>query len=149
MSIKHLGVVIDGVRYDPVKADCDMCSNCAFRFDGYSCDEARDYVDCYDHGIFWKKVDTTLPFKEETTTGTAPPKENPSDIRSYNVGTSNYAKHKIQPWDIWLEYKLNPWDADIIKRVLRHKAEDPRRLDYEKIIHICQERIRQIDLGLE
>jgi hypothetical protein len=70
-------------------------------------------------------------------------------VRSYNVGKSNYAKHKIQPWDIWLEYKLNPWDADIIKRVLRHKEGDSRQLDYEKIIHICQERIRQLNLGLE
>jgi len=67
------------------------------------------------------------------------------DVRSHNVGSSDYAKHKIQPWDIWLEYKLNPWDADIIKRTLREKGDDPRRLDYEKIIHICQERIRQID----
>lgn len=68
-----------------------------------------------------------------------------TDTRSYNVGTSDYAKHKIQPWDIWLEYKLNPWDADIIKRVLRTKKTDGRRLDYEKIIHICNERIRQLD----
>jgi len=44
---------------------------------------------------------------------------------------------------------LNPWDADIIKRVLRKKGADPRRLDYEKIIHICQERIRQIDEGID
>jgi len=34
-------------------------------------------------------------------------------VRDYNVGSSNYSKHKIQPWDIWLEYSLNPWDADI------------------------------------
>lgn len=67
------------------------------------------------------------------------------DTRSYNVGASDYAKHKIQPWDIWLEYNLGPWDADIIKRVLRTKNTDGRRLDYEKIIHICKERIRQID----
>lgn len=69
----------------------------------------------------------------------------PTDTRSYNVGESDYAKHKIQPWDIWLEYNLGPWDADIIKRVLRTKKTDGRRLDYEKIIHICKERIRQID----
>lgn len=68
------------------------------------------------------------------------------DVRSYNIGESNYAQHKIQPWDIWLEYKLNPWDADIVKRVLRTKNSDSRKLDYEKIIHICKERIRQIDL---
>jgi hypothetical protein len=42
-----------------------------------------------------------------------------------------------------LEYGLNPWDADIIKRVLRDKGE--RRLDYEKIKHVCDERIRQLD----
>ena len=70
--------------------------------------------------------------------------DNQPDIRTYNVGTSNYAKHKIQPWDIWLEYNLNPWDADIIKRTLRTKEGDSRVLDYEKIIHICQERIRQL-----
>lgn len=27
--------------------------------------------------------------------------------------------------------------------------EQSRKLDYEKIIHICQERIRQIDEGIE
>lgn len=74
--------------------------------------------------------------------------ETKDDVRSHNVGASDYAKHNIQPWDIWLEYKLNPWDADIVKRVLRTKEGESRRLDYEKIIHICQERIRQIDLGI-
>ena len=72
-----------------------------------------------------------------------------NDTRSHNVGESDYSKHKIQPWDIWIEYKLNPFDADIIKRVLRHKKTDTRRMDYDKIIHICQERIRQIDSGLD
>jgi|TARA_R110000851_G_scaffold46000_2_gene112272 hypothetical protein len=65
------------------------------------------------------------------------------NTRDYNVGHSDYANHKIQPWDIWREYSLNPWDADIVKRILREKGE--RRLDYEKIKHICDERIRQID----
>lgn len=67
------------------------------------------------------------------------------NVRDYNVGKSDYAKHTIQPWDIWKEYNLNPWDADIIKRVLRAKEGESRRLDYEKIMHICSERIRQID----
>lgn len=76
--------------------------------------------------------------------------ENWRDVstRDHNVGESDYAKHKIQPWDIWLEYRLNPWDADIIKRVLRDKP-GQRRLDYEKIKHVCDERIRQIDEGLD
>ncbi|WAX10815.1 hypothetical protein BV739P1_00016 [Phocaeicola phage BV739P1] len=73
-------------------------------------------------------------------------KEDEEDIRSYNVGASDYAQHKIQPWDIYLDYNLNPWDADIVKRVLRTKKTDTRIMDYEKIIHTCKERIRQINL---
>ena len=72
-----------------------------------------------------------------------------SDTRAFNIGTSDYAKRNIQPWDIWLEYKLNPWDADIIKRVLRTKEGESRKLDYQKIIHVAQERIRQLDSGLD
>ena len=68
--------------------------------------------------------------------------------REHNVGDSDYSQRSIQPWDIWLEYGLNPWDADIIKRVLRNKP-GQRRLDYEKIKHVCDERIRQIDEGLD
>ena len=71
-----------------------------------------------------------------------------SGIRNFNEGTSNYSEHLIQPWSIWIEYKLNPFDADIVKRVLRDKVGDSRKLDYEKIIHICKERIRQIDNNL-
>ena len=67
------------------------------------------------------------------------------DTRDYNIGNSDYSKHFIQPWNIWLEYALNPWDADIVKRVLRTKKGESRISDYEKIIHICKERIRQIN----
>ena len=70
-----------------------------------------------------------------------------NDIRSYNVGNSDYSKHSIQPWDIWEVYNLNPWDADIVKRVLRKKKGEERKMDYEKIIHICQKRIEQIERG--
>lgn len=68
-----------------------------------------------------------------------------NNVRNYNVGSSDYSEHIIQPWTIWLDWNLNPWDADIIKRVLRNKFGESRKQDYEKIIHICQERIRQIE----
>lgn len=68
----------------------------------------------------------------------------PSKERSYNVGNSNYSQHVIQPWSIWIDWNLNPFDADIIKRVLRTKEGESRILDYTKIIHICEERIRQL-----
>lgn len=74
----------------------------------------------------------------------------PTEERKINVGESDYSKHVIQPWSIWMDYNLNPWDADIVKRVLRTKNEpgftetESRIKDYKKIIHICQERIRQL-----
>ena len=69
----------------------------------------------------------------------------PNEVRDHNVGTSDYSAHVIQPWSIWIDYALNPWDADIVKRVLRSKQGEDRKQDYQKIIHICEERIRQID----
>lgn len=69
------------------------------------------------------------------------------EVRSHNVGESDYSKHFIQPWAIWQDYNLNAWDADIVKRVLRTKHGEKRKKDYQKIIHICQERIRQIDIN--
>ena len=75
----------------------------------------------------------------------------PNETRKTNVGNSNYAKHLIQPWSIWIDYNLNAWDADIVKRVLRTKSEpgisekEARIMDYNKIIHICKERIRQLE----
>lgn len=68
-----------------------------------------------------------------------------NSVRTFNIGASNYSDHIIQPWSIWIDWNLNPWDADIIKRVLRSKIATSRKEDYEKIIHICQERIRQIE----
>lgn len=74
----------------------------------------------------------------------------PDEVRRTNVGNSNYSYKVIQPWSIWKDYNLNPWDADIVKRVLRTKTEyglsekESRIMDYEKIIHVCQERLRQL-----
>ena len=68
-----------------------------------------------------------------------------NNVRNHNVGNSDYSEHIIQPWSIWIDWNLNPWDADIVKRVLRSKIGSSRKEDYEKIIHIAQERIRQID----
>ena len=86
----------------------------------------------------------------EETDGSMETDTTKDHVRSHNVGQSDYSKHKIQPWDIWEEYNLNPWDADIVKRILRTKndgrsPEETRIEDYKKIIHVAQERIRQIE----
>lgn len=78
----------------------------------------------------------------------------PNEVRKDNVGKSNYSKQFIQPWSIWKDYNLNPWDADIVKRVLRTKEEanmskiEARIMDYKKIKHICDERIRQLEFNM-
>lgn len=79
----------------------------------------------------------------------------PNEVRDSNVGKSDYSKHTIQPWSIWIDYELNPWDADIIKRTLRTKEEpgmsaiEARIMDYDKIEHICRERKRQLRASKE
>ena len=68
--------------------------------------------------------------------------DNDNAVSDYNIGKSNYAKHKIQPWEIWTEYKLDPFRADLIKRTLRTKEEEGMSLretkmqDLEKMRHI-------------
>ena len=77
----------------------------------------------------------------------------PSGTRDRHVGDSDYSEKEIQPWDMWLSYALNPWDADIQKRLIRTKtvpgktAAESRIEDYEKMKHICDERIDQIKAG--
>ena len=79
------------------------------------------------------------------------------EIRNHNIGNSNYSSMPkgYQPWDLWKIFHMNPFDADILKRLLRTKVEpgmtpqESRKLDYQKIIHICQERINQINEGYE
>lgn len=108
---------------------------CDVKYGGFDWDETPE------GSYFWVKVirgDFNVFFERY-------PKQIKEDPRKYNVGKSDYAKRKIQPWDIWLEYNLNPWDADIIKRVLRNKEGEDRKTEYEKIIHICKERIRQLN----
>ena len=100
-------------------------------------DNSGECVRLYNR-VFW------MMFEDPLIDSNTQVSHDQEDIRGYNVGSSDYAKHKIQPWDIWLEYNLNPWDADIVKRVLRTKETDDRILDYEKIVHICKERIRQL-----
>lgn len=92
----------------------------------------------------------SFPHSEKSTTENA---VDTPEHRNRHVGKSNYSGMKVQPWDIWLDHQLNPWDADIVKRLLRTKAysdmtEDESRIDdYEKIKHICEERIHQLKNG--
>ena len=101
----------------------------------------------------WMEYDCLQPSSSQETTRAIPVELYeqldrlgliPNDVRNHNVGDSNYSEHLIQPWAIWIDWNLNPFDADIVKRVLRTKESDSRLKDYKKIIHVCEERIRQL-----
>ena len=65
------------------------------------------------------------------------------NTHSYNIGSSNYSTHgNLQSWDMWNDWKLNPYDGDLNKRLTRKKSTDPRELDIEKMGHIAMERAR-------
>lgn len=67
-----------------------------------------------------------------------------NSVMTYNVGCSEYAGKKVQPWHLWV-YINCPWDADIIKRIGRVKKSDGRMLDLQKIEHISLKRISLIN----
>lgn len=109
--------------------------------------ESRNYycgrIDALDY-VLNLLNNTSDATKSDETDSTDRQNSLSTGIRSYNIGSSDYSKHKIQPWDIWEDYSLNPWDADIVKRVLRTKAGENRADEYRKIIHICLKRLEQL-----
>ena len=61
--------------------------------------------------------------------------EEQKDVRSYNVGGSDYSKHKYQVWDIVKMYGLNFWEGNMLKYLLRKKEGNDRLMDLRKIEH--------------
>lgn len=67
-----------------------------------------------------------------------------AEDRKIQVGGSHYNSHAIQPWDIILEYKLDFWEGNALKYLLRRKG-DARKQDLEKARHYIDECLRQIN----
>lgn len=77
------------------------------------------------------------------------------DVLSHNVGDSNYSKLEVQPWQVWEAWKLDPWEADIVKRIARTKkiegktSLESRLEDFEKIKHITEYKIEQLKKAIK
>jgi len=55
------------------------------------------------------------------------------DTMKSSVGDSEYHTKATQPWDLWLNITLTPWQADCVKRLLRRSES---RDDLNKVKHI-------------
>lgn len=60
-------------------------------------------------------------------------------LKNRQVGGTHYSKHKIQVWDIIIEYELNYFEGNILKYLLRRK--DNRKQDLLKIQHYLEKLI--------
>ena len=64
-----------------------------------------------------------------------------AEERKKQVGGNHYKDFAIQPWDIILLYKLDFWEGNALKYILRHKTD--RLEDLKKARHYLDEAIRQ------
>lgn len=65
------------------------------------------------------------------------------------VGGTHYAKHKIQPWDVWDEYDLDRYTANAVKYLLRggDKPGNTRLQDLKKARHYLDKAIEMEEGG--
>ncbi len=60
-------------------------------------------------------------------------------LKNRQVNGNHYSKHKIQVWDIILEYELNFFEGNILKYLLRDKGD--RKTDLLKAQHYLEKLI--------
>ena len=66
-------------------------------------------------------------------------------VRDQQVGGTHYQK-AIQPWDIISEWKLDFWEGNIVKYILRYKDKDGVR-DLKKAKHYLEYLIERNENG--
>lgn len=64
-------------------------------------------------------------------------------FRDQQVGGTHY-KQGIQPWDVFLEWGVDPWTANVVKYILRFPYKDEVK-DLEKAKHYIEYLIRNYD----
>lgn len=78
---------------------------------------------------------------------TTPPKSLPDilkdKLRETQVGGDHY-KGKIEPWDVMMDWNLDPWLANVIKYIQRHRKKAGKE-DLEKAKHYLEFAIANYD----
>lgn len=64
-------------------------------------------------------------------------------IKSKQVGGNHY-KTGIQPWDVFLDWQLDPWLCNVVKYVQRHNRKNGKQ-DLEKALHYLEFALQNYD----
>jgi hypothetical protein len=64
-------------------------------------------------------------------------------IKSKQIGGDHY-KSNIEPWDVFLDWGLDPWACNVIKYVARHRKKAGKQ-DLEKAKHYLEFMIENYD----
>ena len=63
------------------------------------------------------------------------------DSNKRQVGGNHYRKYgDLQPWDVWMPWNLNGFQANIVKYIVRYRDKDGLR-DLEKAKHFLEKLI--------
>ena len=63
--------------------------------------------------------------------------EDAGDVMAKQVGGTHYKGAKLQPWDIFMQYSLDPWSANVVKYILRFPKKAGKQ-DLEKAKHYIE-----------
>lgn len=64
-------------------------------------------------------------------------REDPGDVMAKQVGGTHYKGATFQPWDIFMQYGLDPWSANVVKYILRFPKKAGKQ-DLEKAKHYIE-----------
>jgi hypothetical protein len=64
-------------------------------------------------------------------------------IKARQIGGNHY-KTQIQPWDVFLDWQMDPWLCNVIKYVQRHAKKNGKE-DLEKAKHYLEYAIENYD----
>ena len=63
--------------------------------------------------------------------------EDAGDVMAKQVGGTHYKGATFQPWDIFMQYGLDPWSANVVKYILRFPKKAGKQ-DLEKAKHYIE-----------
>jgi len=68
--------------------------------------------------------------------------------RDKQIGGDHYKKTNIEPWDVFLDWQLDPWLCNVIKYLQRHQRKNGKQ-DLEKAKHYLDFVLQNYDLVVD